>query len=268
MLANRNNVRQALAVMGLISLTACVSLDSSSGLKGRQSASPSPSGSPSSSGHNTSPMTAAQSQQIYYPLTEGSSWTSKIYTYDSKNGSGKPEGSVIDRIFSFSSVTDPATATIKHTDFDKDGKETEKTTTIRVIKSDGIYSGKEDGKNLHLYLPLPFIDGTRSIEPATTSIGSSTTFYMTEVVGTIKTGESVVLDIGKFDNCVKITKVNTNQFRGTYYKADSTASVTEWYAPKVGRVKYQSDDETKEVGSSTTKFERFETEVSTYTVVP
>lgn len=190
----------------------------------------------------------------YFPMIEGATWTLKSYLYNSEEtGTGTFEGSYLFRIKDVERSGDLATASLKVSAFDKDGKEGNVFDAFYVREADGIY--RMLGSEKQLLAPWPLAEGSR------TRKGATTTAYATHSaeVMTVSAGKSASTDIGKFENSYElVTTLTTEETNTTQVRTETIV-----LAPNIGVIR----EEVKTVRTGVTAgYLRSVMEIATYSI--
>jgi hypothetical protein len=156
----------------------------------------------------------------YFPLIEGATWTYKGYRYTSPSGPGTPNGSMVFKVLGVEMSGELATASMKSTSFDKDGKEQEVMNGLYVKEADGIYTANADGSNKQILIPWPLRDGTEILAEATASASSTSSAK----VRTTASGKTLVADAGRFEGTHEVSTGKTSSY--SFYDSDTKQTIT------------------------------------------
>jgi hypothetical protein len=175
----------------------------------------------------------------YFPLIEGATWTYKGYRYTSPSSHGTPNGYMVFKVLGVEVSGDLATASMKTTSFDNDGKEQGVMNGLYVKEADGIYTVNADGSNKQILIPWPLRDGTEILAEATSSATSTDSAKVRATVS----GKILVTDGGRFEGCYEVGtgKTSSYSYYDSYTKQTITRSSTDsnqvTVAPNVGMVR-------------------------------
>ncbi len=151
--------------------------------------------------------------------------------------------------------------------------------TLYFKKRDGLYRKPSMAESAHLLLPFPVKDSVRVIREASSSTHVETVNGYQDTItvmagaetATTATGKTVVTAAGTFKDCVEVrTSQLTNSYhaehsKGFFGKVEMGMTITRWFAPGLGLIKYEQIHFTRDPRIDPMSLEYYG-ELSTYSV--
>ena len=198
----------------------------------------------------------------YFPLIEGATWTLKGYNYSHRTGTGTPFGSMVFKITSVETLGEQATASMRITQLDSDGKEKSISNGLYVKEPGGVYTVNVDGSNRQAFIPWPLKAGTEIVEEATASSVATNSAVVRETAA----NKAIVSDFGRLEGCYEVTRTGSSLYKSFSYSSDSTTSIKVILAPNIGLVGMSTENESKNSENLYTVYTRTDYEIATYSI--